>query len=175
MSDWREPIKVLADVIKDEMDLDEGHIMLAFQGWGIPQDDGLFVAISVLSGKPIGNNNYFDGGDDTTDPPVLPTEVQQIAMSELVQIDVMSFNSDARSRKEEVLMALASLRCLRAQADYSFQIASIPQGFANASSLEETKYLNRYTTTLVVKSIKTKTKAAEFFDTYETTEVHSNG
>ena len=169
MSDWREPIKVLADVIKGEMGLEAGQVMLAFQSWEIPKDDGLYVAISVLSGKAIGNNNYLEDAGAG-----LANEIQQIAMTEMVQIDVMSFNSDARARKEEILMALASQRCLRAQADYSFQIAGMPQGFANASSLEETKYLNRYTTTLIIKSIKTKTKTAEFYDTFDTTEVHSN-
>jgi hypothetical protein len=169
MLSWREPIKVLADVIRDEMSLDAGHIMLSFQKWGIPQDDGLYVALSVLSGKPIGNNNFLeDAGTDAAN------EVQQVAMQELVQIDVMSFGESARARKEEILMALASQRCLRAQGDYGFQIARVPQGFANASSLEETKYLNRYTTTLIIKSIKTKVKAAEFYDTFATTEVHSN-
>ena len=171
---WREPIKVLADVIASEMGLDTGHIMLGFQSWGIPQDDGLYVALTTLSEKPVGNNNYFDGGDDTAVPPVAPTEVQQVVTQEMVQIDVMSFNNDARTRKEEVLMSLASMACQRAQATYNFKINRIPTAFVNASSLEETKYLQRFTVTLIIESIKEKVKAAEYFETIPDPEVHVN-
>jgi len=168
---WREPIKVLADVIASEMGLDTGHIMLGFQSWGIPQDDGLYVALTTLSEKPVGNNNYFDGGDPDADPPVVPAEIQEVVTSELIQIDVMSFDGSvlgARGRKNEVLMALASMASLTAQAQFNMRIHAIPTGFQNVSSLEETKFLNRFTVTLIVQSVQRKTKDAAYFDTFQT-------
>jgi hypothetical protein len=165
---WREPVKVLADVIQEELELDDAHIVLTNEKWPIPPDEGIYVAIGTMSVKVVGNNNFLRPivGD--------AEEVRQIVVDELVQIDVMSFNSDARIRKEEILMALASQVCLRAQAEYQFQIARVPTGFVNASSLEETKILNRFTTTIVIKSIRTKVKTAEYYDQFAETEVHSN-
>jgi hypothetical protein len=166
---WREPIKVLADVIQSEMGLDDGHVVLTNQKWPIPKDQGLFVVLGVVSSKVIGNNNYFqdDGAGGGS-------EVQQAVTSEMIQVDAMSFDSSARARKEEIIMALASQASLRAQSEQSIQIAWMPEGFANTSFLEETAMLNRFTMTLTVKSIRTKTKSAEFYDTFQNTEVTTN-
>jgi hypothetical protein len=172
---YREPVKVLADVLKAELGLDDGHLVLKFQDWGIPQDNGLYIALWSTPLKPIGNNNYFDGGDDTADPPVAPTEVQEVVMADMVQIDAMSLGSSAaRLALPDILMALASQACLRAQGMYQMKIASIPQEFQDLSALEETTNLQRFTTTLIVTSIKTKTKAASFYDTIPQTEAHFN-
>jgi hypothetical protein len=158
----REPVKVIGDVLKAELGLDAGHILLAFEKYTIPQDKGLFVALSYISGKAIGSNNYF-----TDDPTNGPQETQQVAMQELIQIDVMSFGPDARQRKEEVIQALSSIASQQAQDVNGFQIASIPFDFANASGVEGSSYLQRYTMTVVVKSIRTKTKAAGYYNTFK--------
>jgi len=165
---WREPVKVLADVLTAELELPAGHIVLTNQKWPIPKDQGLYIAIGTISSKVVGNNNYLRdavGGAE---------EVQQIVVDEMVQIDALSFNADARVRKEEILMALASQACLRAQAVYGFQIARIPQGFMNVGSLEETAQLNRFTTTIIIKSIRTKVKTADYYETFLEPEVTQN-
>ena len=169
---WREPVKVIADVLKDELGLDDGHIMLGFQRWGIPTDPGLYVALTPISTKPIGVNNYVESAGPNPEDGM--TEVQQAVTEDLVQIDAMSFGDSARVRKEEILMALTSVRSLQAQAEHQFQIARIPTSFVNASVLEETANLQRFVATIIVKAIRTKTKAVEYFDTFTAPEVHAN-
>lgn len=160
----REPILIIGDIIKRELELSSGAVMLYYEKFDIVTDPGLYVTLSYVSGKAIGNNNYFDS--------INLTEVQEVAMNHIIQIDLMSFDASARTRKEEVIMALRSMASQNAQDQYGIQIARIPSEFVNASSLEATKILNRFTMSIVVKSLYRKTKAAAFYDTFTGPDVH---
>ncbi len=162
----REPIKVVADILKHEMDLADGQIMLDYEKINILPDPGLYVAVSYLGGKAIGNNNYFDSDS--------VKEIQEVAMQEIVQIDILSFDASARTRKEEVIMALRSVYSQNAQDANSMQIARIPGDFQNASSLEETKILNRFTMTITIKAIYRKEKDVEYYDKFSDANVIYN-
>lgn len=155
----REPVKVIGDIIKSELGLAAGAIMLDYEKFDISTDPGLYVALSYISGKAIGNNNYFDSAS--------LKEIQEVAMNHIIQIDLMSFDSSARERKEEVIMALRSIASQQAQDQYGMQIARIPSEFVNTASLENTKILNRFTMSIVVKSLYKKTKTAEYYDTFQ--------
>lgn len=157
----REPIKVIADILLSELELTTDQIILDYQKFNIPNTPGLFIALDYIGGKAIGNNNYAD--DAGSDGMV---ETQQVAMNHLIQIDIMSFDSSARTRKEEVIMALRSIFSQQAQDANDMQIARMPGEFQNASSLEETKILNRFTMTIVTKSVYTKTKSASYYDSF---------
>lgn len=155
----REPIKVIADILTSELGLDSDKIILEYQKFDIPPDPDLFIALTYISGKAIGNNNSAeDAGFDRENNNLGMTEIQQVAMQHSIQIDLMSFDSSARTRKEEVIMALQSSFSQRLQDVNDMQIARIPSEFQNTSSLEETKILNRFTMTIIVKSVYTRTK-----------------
>lgn len=162
----REPVKVIADILKSEMGLADGQIMLDYEKINILPDPGLYIAISYIGGKAIGNNNYFDS--------LTIKEIQEVAMSEIVQIDILSFDSSARKRKEEVIMALRSVYSQQAQELNVMQIARIPDGFQNISSLEETKILNRFTMTIVIKALYRKEKSVEYYDKFSDAQVTYN-
>ena len=163
---FREPIKVLADVIQEEMSLADGQIMLAYEKWEIPKNPGMYVALNYVSSKPIGQRNYFD--------PTTSIEEQSSTVHHVIQIDVMSFDSSARMRKEEIFMALTSMFSQQAQEENNLQIAMIPSDFVNTSSLEETKIMNRFTMTIAVTSTSRKVKKADYFDQFATPEVTYN-
>lgn len=158
----REPIKVIADILLSELSLTTDQIILEYQKFNIPNDPGLFVALTYIGGKAIGNTNHSsDAGSSGM------IEKQSVAMQHMIQIDIMSFDSSARTRKEEVLMALRSVFSEQTQTANDMQIARIPEAFNNTASLEETKILNRFTMTIIVKSVYTKTKAlTSYYDTF---------
>lgn len=164
----REPILVISDIIQSELGLVDGAVMLDYEKFNIVPDPGLYVVLSYVSGKAIGNNNYSIPSTSGM------TEVQQAAMHHIIQIDVMSFDSSARTRKEEIIMALRSIYSQQQQEENTMQIAQIPGEFLNASSMEDTKILNRFTMSIAVKSIYSKTKAAPYYDTFQTLEEHIN-
>ena len=99
------------------------------------------------------------------------TEQQGVNMNELYQIDVMSADNTARLRKEEILMALASIYAQQLQEIYQMQIARIPTQFNDASAVEGGARMNRYTLTVAVNALYTKEKAAAYYDTFQSPDI----
>ncbi len=151
----REAVKVIGDILASELGLrttgPTAQIMLTNERFNIPPTEDLYVAISYVDGKPIGNNNYFDGNT--------VIETQQVVMLYHIQIDMMSFDASARQRKEEVYLALRSLFSQSQMEINNMQVSRMPSAFVDASSLEESKRLNRYTMTIAVTAMTTKEKA----------------
>lgn len=162
----REAIKVIADVLSNQMAIPIGQIMLDYERYTIPINNGLYIALAYLGGKPIANNNYFDGNT--------LIETQSVVMLYQIQIDIMSFDSSARTRKEEVYQSLRSIYAEQAMEANGMQIARIPMGFVDTASLEETKMLNRFTITIQVTALLKKTQSPSYYDTFPTPEVYTN-
>jgi len=165
MSD-REIIKVLGDILKNQMGLRDDQIMLAYSKFDIPEKPDLYIALSYISGKAIGNSSHFDTN----------TNREQIdtTMHDIIQVDIMSFDSSARTRKEEVIAALVSIFSLQQQEKYNFEIGRIPGEFINASSLEETKFLNRFTISVAVTSLSRIERFPSYYDKFQNVEEHVN-
>lgn len=161
-----EPIKVIANILQNELDIKDGNIMLGFEKWNIPSTPGLYVSLIYIGGQAIGNNNYFDSADNT--------EHQEVSMHHVIQIDALSFDSSARARKEEIFQALRSLYAQQQAEKNIMQIARIPSNFIDVSNVEATKMLNRFTTTISVTALHTKVKAADYYNTFKPVEVHDN-
>lgn len=160
----REAVKVIGDVLQSELGLTTGQIMLTNMKWDIPENDGLYVALSYVSGKAIGNNNYVTPNGSGMQ------ETQEVAMRYLVQIDILSFGDAARLKKEQVIQALMSVASQQAQAQNLMRIANIPFDFLDASSFEETKLLNRYVTRIVVYALLSLTKNLDsYYDKFPVT------
>lgn len=166
MSEQREVIKSIGDIIKNQMGLRDDQIMLAFTKFDIPETPDLYVALSYISGKAIGNVSTFD--------PATNHEFITTTMHELIQIDIMSFDSSARKRKEELIAAIASIYSEQQQEKYNFQLGRIPSEFINAASLEETKILNRFTITVAATSLSTIERFPTYFDRFQNVEEHVN-
>lgn len=166
----REPIKVIADILAAELAIPEGRIMLSNEEWDIEPTPGLYVALSDVAEKILASNNYpvVDDADDLF-------ETQEVVALHDIQIDLMSFDDSARTQKEQVVAALHSVTAQQAMESNLMQVARIPSGFTNTSSLEESKWLNRYTVTVSVQALHQFVKTPPYYDTFRTPEVHING
>ncbi len=158
-----EVVKVIGTILASELGLrttgPSAQIMLTNERFNIPPTSDLYVAISYVDGKAIGNNNYFDGN--------AVIETQEVVMLYHIQIDIMSFDATARTRKEEVYLALRSLFAQAQMEINGVQVARMPAAFVDASSLEESKMLNRYTMTIAVTAMTTKEKSvADIYDAF---------
>ncbi len=159
----REAIKVIGDILVSELGLRSSgkdcQIMLTNERFNIPPTEDIYIALSYIDGKPIGNNNFFDGS--------AVLEIQQVVMLYHIQIDIMSFDATARTRKEEVYLALRSIFAQAQMEINGVQVARMPSAFVDASSLEESKMLNRYTMTIAVTAMTTKEKSvADYYTTF---------
>jgi hypothetical protein len=177
-----EPILILADVIQHELGLKDGQVMTAYQRFTIPTE-GLFIVLTYA-----GPSQIIGSADEIVDDqglspapynplsggsPPIPTggmtEIQSITILYTIQIDVMAFSDDdgtnqARSRKEEVAMAVNSVYSQQNQEENQMQISRQPGPFRDTSFLESTEFLQRYTTDVRVTAATTKTKPADYYN-----------
>lgn len=169
MSDfiYREPIKIVRDIIKAGMDLAETQIMLSNQKYFIPTV-GLYVVLSYIGPAKVVNRNselVSDGSGGMI-------ERFSVNMLHMIQIDLMAYNNpsggnDARERKEEIAMAMGSIYSQQIQQKYSMQVSRNTGDFTDTSFLEETEMMTRYTTTIVTTSLNVKQKTTnEYYDTF---------
>lgn len=165
----REAVLVIGDILKHELVLDNGQVMLTNERYKIPDTNGIFIALSIISGKAIANNTYpvpvVDAGLN---------EKQDTVMLYEIQIDILSFDGSARTEQVHCYQALASSYAESAMEANNIQVARMPSGFTDASSLEESKLLNRYTMNIGVTALISRTKAVEYYDEFPTPEVTAN-
>jgi len=164
-----DPATAIGTILKAALSLDGGHIIFGYENWSVPQDQGLYVVITDMGPRPVAVMSDMNGAGDGT-----MVETQSATMLHMIQIDMMSFNDDARSRAWEVLSAFGVTAAQRVMEDNNLQISRHPAPFLNTSALEETANLKRYTTTVLVTALQSKTQNVDFFDTFEIKEVVTN-
>lgn len=157
----REPILILSNIIESELGLANGRVWIYNQDYKMPEDSGLFVALDYVNSEPYAVNRsslpIITGGEQET--------VKMLAREEYA-INILSKDSSARMRKEEVLMALNSTYSEQQQELYEFKIAQIPSGFTNVSELEGAGMLNRFVINIAVLAWYSKTKEIPYFDQF---------
>lgn len=156
----REPILVIADILANQMSLDPGRIFIYNQDYLMPQDKGLFIVIQFNSSTPYAVNNRFAINSD------IPSENMYLQSKEEYTINVLSKDSSARLRKEEVIFALNSNYSQSLQEQYQFKIGNIPFSFLNISELEGAGMLNRFAINVNALTWYNKTNAVEYFENF---------
>lgn len=161
-----EPIKVLANILQVEMGLADGTIMLGLENWEIPKTPGLYVALYYGPDTAVGQTNEFD--------PANNTEIQSVAMLHEIAIELLSFNEEARLRKEEVIMALNSVYAQQKLALQLMQINALPQTFLAVPVLEETKQLNKFRISFSMNALHQKIRDVNYYDQFRNATVTTN-
>jgi len=166
----KEAIEVIANIIDNELTLETGQVVIYNQKYNLPADQGLHITVGYLSTKVIANNNY------PVDATVDMNETQQVAVNHQVQIDCMSAGPLARLAAIEILMALNSVYAQRLCEQYNIRISRIPSQFNDTSILEASAILNRFTLTITVDALYSRTKTlSDYNTTFLAPEVHHNG
>lgn len=154
------PLLLFCDILQRELGLADGRVYLWDQKLMQPKDAGLYVAVTVGRCKPFGNNNRAASGGGGLD------DEAYVAMHATLDVDVISRGPDARDRKEEVLLALASTYSQQQQEANSFYVATLPVGqqFINLSQVDGAAIPYRYRISVAMQYAATRTKAAPYFD-----------
>lgn len=153
-------IFILADIIKRELDLADGRVLIYNQKLVLPNVQGLFVWLSYNSSRVYGVNYELESQDITL------SEKGTVSFIENISVNIMSRNMEAFNRKEEVVLALNSNYSRRQQEINDIKIANIPNVFIDISEVETSARLNRYQINFDVYSKKTKSRDVEFFDKF---------
>lgn len=153
-------ITLFADIIRHEMDLLNTQVYLYNQKIKVPEDEKIYIAIGIGNAKPFGNTQNLDGTGSGLN------EVLSANFMTTLSIDVMSRGSDARDRKEEIVLALQSNYSQQRQEKFGFYIAPLTGSFVNLSSIEGAAIPNRFSITCNIQYKAVKTKAIDYYETF---------
>lgn len=156
-------------ILQAEMGLEDGQIMLGLENWQIPKNTGLYVSLLYGPDQVVGNNNY-----NGLNALGAFTEIQDAVMLHQIDIDIMSFDSSARLRKEAVLWALQSYTAQSLMEAYQMRLASTPGAFIPVQTMEETKQLNRFHITIAVNAVHRNVKMTPFYDSLQPVDLVEN-
>lgn len=161
------PLELVCDIIKTEMDIDDDHIYLWDQKIMQPKDSDLYIAVGIESCKAFGNTNRQVGSDEDFESQA------SVNMLATLSIDLISRGPDARDRKEEVLLALNSNYAQNQMAGNSFYVAPLPAGakFVNLSELDGAAIPYRFRISVQMQYFYTKTKSVPYYDEFSEAEV----
>lgn len=158
-------MRFVCDIIQTEMQLASDRVWIWDQKIFKPQDSGPFVVVGITSCKPFGNTNK-NAADDTE-----LTGIQSINMRATLFIEIISRDTSALERKEEILMALNSNYSEQQQERNSFRVFPITPNFINLSEVDGAAIPYRFNLSVNVMYMVTKTQAVEYFDTFDPPEV----
>lgn len=164
------PLLLFCDIIQRELGLAVGRVYLWDQKIKQPTDDGLYIAVSVPSCKPFGNTVKPDPVTGWADA------VQSVNMLATLDLDIMSRGPAARDRKEEIILALNGLYSQSQQEANSFYVGKLPAGarFVNLSAIDGAAIPYRFRISVNMQYAFTKSKPAEYFNTFDEPEVTTN-
>lgn len=161
-----DPLLLFCEILQQELSLANGRVFLWDQKIFQPTDSGLYIAVSVPSCKPFGNT--MQKGASGWD-----TAKQYLNMMATIDLDIISRGPAARTRKEEVLLALNSIYSQSQQEMNSFSIGRLPPGsrFVNLSMLDGAAIPYRFRISINMQYTVSKSKSIPYFDEFSEVEI----
>lgn len=162
-----DPLLLFCEIIQREMGLANGRVYIWDQKIFQPKNDELYIAVSMLNCKPFGNNIAPDPEDGWSNP------IQSVNMAATLDLDIISRGPAARTRKEEVILALNSIYAQQQQEGNSFYIGKLPAHgrFINLSMVDGAAIPYRFKISVEIQYAVTKQKVVPYFDTFEDVEI----
>jgi hypothetical protein len=137
--------QVIIDILNNEMDMPQNAVWLRQQNRTIPNDNGLYIAVGLVSAQTIGNVTTMETISNEQ------CEVNQVMQQEAIQIDLLSSaeSNQAMLRNWEVVAALQGFYSQQLQELNNFKIFRVPRSFIDTSSAEGGSMLQRYSITIM--------------------------
>lgn len=135
--------QIIVNIINHEMCMPPNSVWLRDQNRLIPNDNGLYIVVGIVSAFTVANNVYMV--EETVDMITAEHQINEVVQQENIQIDVLSRSNDALIRNWEVIAAMQSFYAQQQQEANQFKIFRIPHSFLDTSSAEGGSTLNRYT------------------------------
>lgn len=160
------PLHLLREIIQRQMGLPDSRIYFWDQKIFQPTDDGIYIAIGVVSCKPFSNNLQLTSLDSDT----LGSN-QYSSWQAIVSLDVISRDFSAVNLKEQILMALVTNYAQSQQEINSFQIGKLPPGshFVNLSGVDGAAIPYRFNISVSLSYAATFAQAIPSYGTFTDT------
>lgn len=159
----RETCLVLCGLIQSQMGLEDGVVSIYNQKRRLQPKSGLYIDVAIVGDRPFASN--YRPVNDPAQADV--TEVQNVAVQELLQIDIFSRNDQARLRRMEIVFALTGVAAQQACEENAMSIGRLPASFVDVSEIEGAARLNRYSLTFNVLRGYQLTRSAPTFSRWQ--------
>lgn len=168
----KEVEKIIIDILAHELELPPIYgkdargneipvFTIGYANAMLGSTDKLQISVQTMNQQPIANNSKLD----TSVTP--PLERQYYSALQTIQIDVMSGNTDARTRVSEVILALDSIYAVQQEEKFQFKLSTMNSTFNNVSELEGEKNINRFVLTITAFCWYYKTKKiVDYYDKF---------
>ncbi len=154
-------LTLFCDILKTEMSLDADQVYLWDQKINIPTDSRLYIAVGVSSCKPFANNREMlsvgGGGLD---------ELLTANFLAKLSVDILSRGTDARDRKEEILLALSSIYAEQIQEGNGIFVGILSDSFVNLSEIDGAAIPYRFNIAVNLQYQVSKRKSVPYYDTF---------
>lgn len=147
---------LFCDILRTELGLAPDRVYLYNQKIEQPKDFGMYVVVSILHEKPFGNvlKQAIGGAEAEAYVSVIST----------IGVDIISRGPEARDRRFEVLIALASVYSQQQQEANGFSVGRVPLNFVNLSLLDGAAIPYRFHMDITITHSYAKRKAVPYFD-----------
>lgn len=157
-----QPDKVLAQIIKDRLNLSDGRIVLYDQNYRAPKDKGIYVVISTGQDTIISNVNKFN---DVTNQ-----QEQSVTMNTEYIIEITSQDTSAKLRRHEILMAIDSNEAINKMEENNIRIFRT-KTIQDLSFVEARSSLHRYRIPVIINHIEIMKSDTSYYREYQKPEV----
>lgn len=172
--------KILVDIIKTSLNLPDNYgttskgdvipsVFIYSQNIKLFNTDKLQIVIRCISATPYSNRTEFVTNTNGT-----YSEIQDLNLQRVMQIDCYSRNNDARDRFWEITAALNSTYAQQQTDLYNFKIGRITQN-NNISGVDGGSDINRYSITFNVLTHEQKITNIDYYDKFRMTARDENG
>ena len=165
-----EPIKVVANILQQQLALKDDQVLLYNQKFDIPADERMYVVLAFLGSKTFATKTEY-----VNDPlSGSLVETQTTNRQEIYSVRIRSWSSEARQRNWEISPALKSDFAQQQMEQASMSIGYLPTSMNDISRLEGTKILNEYALTIRALVAYSKTAPVDYFDQFAPPEIFTN-
>ena len=172
--------KILVDILKHELKLPDNYGKTS-NGDVIPsvivysQNIKLFNTTKLqITVKAVNVEVYSNRSQFVTNPDGTYSEIQDLNLQYMMQIDCYSRDNSARDRFWEVTTALKSTYAQQQMDLYNFKLATITRS-NNISGIDGGSDINRYSITFNVLTHEQKVTTIDYYDKFRMTAESENG
>lgn len=167
----KEVTKIFQELLLSELSLpvsygedDYGFVIpsvyLVSPNVNLGKTDKLQIGIQSISSSILSNQTSYAEIDGNF------SEVKEVVVNDIIQIDIKSRNNDARLKRFQVVTALNSTLSKQLQDKYGFRIFQIPSRMTNTSMAEGSAYIYRYTITVNCQYIERYVNNVDYYDKF---------
>lgn len=152
-------LDIIKDIIDKEMEMPSNRVWAYNSSVDLPKDSGLFIVLRMTYRNPYANNRK----EKHTSTGLQSHQTMLVA--EDIIISLLSKNTEARDRAQDVQLALNSFYAEQLQEKYHLHIARLGEVY-DASFLEATTRMNRFDVKCKVIRSYDKIKDIDYYDKF---------